>query len=283
MTPGSIAIATCRRWPAPSAGLARLIAALRDSGLRVDVQPWQEDVEAFAKAALILPLATWDYAADPDGFAAWLAKVTSMGGRFANPVALMLWNLNKSYLRDLAAGGVPVVPSVLLDHATGAGVQAAMSREGWRHAVVKPAIGQSGHGVARILPDTPLPALPDAPLLLQPYIEGATAGETSLIFVAGRFSHAVRRVPAPGDWRANTGYGASVVATDPSPAQLDLARQALATLAAPPLYARVDLYAGQDGPILAELELIEPALFLDYAAPTATAQLVQELRSAARI
>ncbi len=45
---------------------------------------------------------------------------------------------------------------------------------------------------------------------------------------------------------------------------------ALAALAAvpgaggEPLYARVDLLAGDDGPVVLELELVEPSLFLEH-------------------
>jgi hypothetical protein len=107
-------------------------------------------------------------------------------------------------------------------------------------------------------------------VMVQPYVTSVDAdGETGMIYIDGAFSHAVRKGPllqAPG------------VATDqlwaleditPRSAAADERAVAEATLDALPwprealLYARVDLVRGIDGaPLLLELELTEPSLFL---------------------
>lgn len=264
MTAPQIAVATCTLWPTLSPGLALLVETLRHAGLRVAVHPWQSGVEAFATADLILPLAVWDYAEAPDAFAAWLDLVEATGRRFANPTALIRWNMNKAYLCDLAAQGVPVVPSVILNAPAPGDIRREMAQRGWHDAVVKPAIGQSGHGVRKITTDTMPCALPRGATVLQPFLPDIAAGEVSLIFIDAAFSHAVRRCPAPNDWRANSQYGASVAPHNPSDLQIALARQVLLTLPAC-LYARVDLVSATGGALVSEVELIEPALFLEYA------------------
>ncbi|TQD32728.1 ATP-grasp domain-containing protein [Rhodobacter capsulatus] len=276
-----IALATCARQPAPTPGLATLIDLLAAEGLAVDHAPWQAGAAPFAGADLVLPLAAWDYAETPQAFADWIAAVAAAGGRFGNPAGLMLWNLHKSYLCDLAQRGVAVVPTLALDRPEAAQIRAELAARGWAQAVLKPAIGQSGLGVTRIAAAGPMPPLPEVPVVLQPFLDQVTAGETSLVFVAGGFSHAVRRNPAAGDFRANTQFGASVQAVDPGAARITLATQALAALTAAPLYARVDLLNTPRGPVISEIELIEPALFLDHAAATMRRGLARRFAAAA--
>lgn len=97
-------------------------------------------------------------------------------------------------------------------------------------------------------------------------------GETSLIYVGGELCHTVRKRPREGDFRVQPSWGGSVAAVEPSAAELEVAAAALAPLAETPLYARVDLVAGEDGgPLLIELELIDPHLFLAEHLDTAAA------------
>ena len=105
--------------------------------------------------------------------------------------------------------------------------------------------------------------------MVQPYLEAVDhEGEIALLYTGGVFSHAVRKAPilAPGG-----GPGAGlyieerITATEPSPEELELAEHALAVVPFPRdelLYARVDLLPG---PVVLEVELTEPSLFLGYA------------------
>jgi hypothetical protein len=104
-------------------------------------------------------------------------------------------------------------------------------------------------------------------MLAQPWIESITSiGEYSLIFFAGAFSHAVSKVPVPGEFRVQPEYGGIIARCDPPAGALEVAAAALAAAPATATYARVDLVAGNDGAFqVIELELIEPALFLAQA------------------
>ncbi len=108
--------------------------------------------------------------------------------------------------------------------------------------------------------------------MLQPYLPAVdTAGETSLLFLGGEYSHAIRKGPmlAGPDFGVEGLYRAeAITARDPSAAERDLAERVLAaTPGWPLLYARVDLIPDPDGaPVLIELELTEPSLFLGTAA-----------------
>lgn len=123
------------------------------------------------------------------------------------------------------------------------------------------------HSATRRLAEGEAPALASYPqgALLQPFVQ-ASFGEVCLIYLAGRYSHAARRRLAPGEWRANSAYGAQIESVTPRPEWLACAEAALRCLPEPPLYARVDGLiseggGGESGFSINEVELIEPALY----------------------
>jgi glutathione synthase/RimK-type ligase-like ATP-grasp enzyme len=115
-------------------------------------------------------------------------------------------------------------------------------------------------------------------MLVQPFVPGiGEHGEWSLVFVDGRFTHAVRKRAAPGDFRVHDDYGGTVEREEPEPALRALAETALATIDQPLLYARVDLVRGRDDqPVVMEMELVEPELFFAHA-PDSAARLVDAM------
>jgi glutathione synthase/RimK-type ligase-like ATP-grasp enzyme len=104
----------------------------------------------------------------------------------------------------------------------------------------------------------------------------AERGERSLIYLGGELSHAVNKQPAEGDYRVQSHYGGEVSRHEPAPAELAVAEAALAQVDEPLTYARVDLVEGEEGPMVIELELIEPELFLGHE-PAAPGRLAEEV------
>lgn len=262
-----LTIATCRRYPEAPENLHGLARALRARGVSVGFRPWQD----FPLTPFLLPLCAWDYAAAPQQFEAWLDAAAQAGSRFANPPALMRWNMHKRYLCDLAARGADVIPTRPAAPQE-SDVRRIMAEEGWREAVLKPAVGQSGRGVVRIGNGAAVPDWAEYRYgaVVQPFVPAVeSAGETSLVFFGGRFSHAVLRRPPPGEWRANSAYGVAVSAAEPPAAALRAAETVLVCLPETPAYARVDGTFDQSRFLLNELELIEPALYLHTAAGAA--------------
>jgi hypothetical protein len=109
--------------------------------------------------------------------------------------------------------------------------------------------------------------------MLQPYMAHVDdAGETALLYIGGRFSHAIRKgamLDGPDLGVAGLYKEERIDPRTPSAAEHAVAEQVLAAVpggTADLLYARVDLVPGPDGaPVLMELELTEPSLFLDYS------------------
>ena len=120
-------------------------------------------------------------------------------------------------------------------------------------------------------------------MIVQPLIgEIARSGEFSLMLFDGEFSHAVVKRPRSGDFRVQYQFGGVTLPSPPPPGGIELARQALAAAPAKATYARVDIVPDDDGTLrIMELELIEPALFLDHA-PDRGAAFVRSILGAAR-
>ncbi|MEO1311595.1 MAG: hypothetical protein AAFV51_11610 [Pseudomonadota bacterium] len=258
----------------------RLLAdALEAKGAEVSLASWTGAFAPFAEADGVVVRSTWDYYDRPAEFRAWIGRLASEAGAAINATGLMLWNLEKSYLHDLAERGAPVVPTAFLaPDADSAAVAETASARGWRRWVLKPAVSASAHGLSLGAPGEEAAALAAAApyraggLMLQPVVESVAAfGEASLVFAGDALVHAVRKRPKAGDIRCQEEYGGLTDTFEPPPAAVRAAEAVFAALDPHPrpVYARVDLV--RDGRALdsdwrlIELELIEPELFLHHA------------------
>jgi glutathione synthase/RimK-type ligase-like ATP-grasp enzyme len=267
-----------------------LAAALGARGHEVAIVAWDDPGFDWAAARLVLLRNPWDYYRRLDEFLAWAARVDAATSLW-NPLAILRWNLHKGYLVELAAAGVPVVPTELVRRGSDFDLAALVARRGWSRGVVKPAVSaDSWETVVFDAGDLAAAAamierrLPERDLMVQPFLESVESdGERCLVFLDGECSHAVRKNPITrgGRW-AGLPEGTPVAAAGD---ELEVARRVLAAApAADLLYARVDLVRDASGaPHLLELEAAEPTLFLaDH--PAGLARLVAgiERRLAAR-
>lgn len=258
-------------------------AALESAGADVTAVPWTDtaDLSAFD---LVLPLVAWGYHLDYPRWLQFLDDVEERQLPMINPPALLRWNGDKAYLAELGDRGVPTVPTLAVDACCDADVEEARRRFASDWLVIKPPISASATGTYRIGPNDDLPADSRAkPMIVQPLIEGiGSTGEYSLMLFDGEFSHAVVKRPRSGDFRVQPHLGGVTLPSPPPPGGIELARRALAAAPAAATYARVDMVPGDDGQLMImELELIEPALFLDHA-HDAGAAFVRSIMSAAR-
>ena len=114
---------------------------------------------------------------------------------------------------------------------------------------------------------------PNRLVMVQPYLPAVDSyGETALLFLDGAYSHAIRKGPmlvGPDLGEVGLYKEETITARLPTPAERKVAEAALAAVPAGVdrlLYARIDLIPGPDGdPLLVELELTEPSLFLGTA------------------
>lgn len=255
------------QWPDV---LARHQAALAGAGVESRSEPWTDHVDrgvALAAAPLVLPLVAWGYHRDHARWTAACAAWARDGVRMLNPPGVLGWNSDKSYLGRLAGRGVPIPPTVWAEAPAEADVDAAFDRFGTDTIVVKPRVSGGAWKTLRLSRGEALTEAPDGPALIQPYLPSIeTEGETSLLFFDGRFSHAVRKTPVPGEFRIQVQFGGRYQSVEPPPEALALAETVLAGIDEDLLYARIDMARDADGGwLLMEAELIEPDLYLAQA------------------
>lgn len=246
---------------------ARKAAALTGAGLAVDERVWTApgDLAAFD---LVLPLFAWGYQRDVARWYDVLDELEAAARRVINPVALLRWNSDKAYLTELAASGVVIVPTIEVTALDDAALDAAREALGVEEVVVKPAISGGADGTHRLGPGARVPV--DATgqrRLVQPMMCGVVeSGEFSLFYFGGRFSHAIVKRPAAGDFRVQEQFGGREMTWEASAEAQTLADAALAAAPVAPVYARIDMVGDGAGTLhIMELELIEPSLFLHHA------------------
>ena len=246
--------------------LERNAEPLRRSGLAVESRSWT-DAGDLTGTALAMPLLVWGYhRAQP----LWLRSIgrwEAEGVNLLNPPSVLRWNGDKTYVGALGERGAPVVPTVYCERVTEAALRDAALSFGTERVVAKPLVSSTAWKTIR-WPGDPVEKGPDGAAMIQPYLPRIeTDGEVSLLYFSGRYSHAIRKVPQPGEFRVQPEYDGIISAHDPAPDERAAAEAILAAVEEPLLYARVDLVRGLTGrPELIELELVEPDLYLGYDA-----------------
>ena len=245
--------------------------ALADSGAGVTPIVWSEPFDA-SGFDLVLPLVAWGYHKHFDRWMAVLDRLEEQGARVRNPIPLLRWNSDKNYLAELYERGIPVVPTEVAERLDEESLVAIRSHFGCADLVVKPPVSASAYLTFRIGKGDPIPEpVRGRQMMVQPWLESITStGEWSLLFFDGQLSHSLSKVPVPGDFRVQPEHGGIIESCAPPAGAESVARAALAAAPAPALYARVDLVVGNCGTLqVIELELIEPALWLDESAEAA--------------
>ena len=249
--------------------------------LDAEIVAWDDATVDWASFDVTILRSTWDYIDRLDEFLGWIDRADSET-QLWNPADVVRWNVDKRYLLDVAAEGVPIVPTdfVAAGEPIPAAVDAARPDSEW---AVKPAVGAGSKGASRCRRDGVRAAV-DAlhagrhTAMVQPYLDQIdVAGETALVHVGDgerlHVSHAFGKaaILRPEGVEMDGEIAVEQIGErTPTVAELDVARAALATAAVQRFgqlaYARVDLVPTADGPALMELELIEPSLYF-HASP----------------
>jgi len=292
---GNLAIVTGEDAPNLTQDGRLLAEAFRDAGFAADPVVWTDSGVDWTAFDVALLRSCWKYYARLDEFRNWLDAVESADVTILNPPDVVRWNLHKSYLTDLEAEGVPVVPTEFVRRDGDRRLESILRNRGWEEAVVKPAVGTSAAGVWKTSAETAgdeqdrfearFPAarrsgdaastasdgdqrLSKRGALVQEFVPAVADGERSLVFFAGEFSHAWRSLRAPEELGVDADFD-ETERYDPSPGvrqrAADAIRAAGGILDVDPTalpYARVDCVV-RDGEFrLMELELVEPYLNL---------------------
>ncbi|MGA7379815.1 MAG: hypothetical protein WBX03_03100 [Terriglobales bacterium] len=263
--------ATCESIPDLTEDDQALIAPLLKGGIEARPAVWSDASVPWPAADAVLIRSCWDYHLRLPEFLAWIASLEQAGVRVWNPPAMLRWNADKIYLRDLERKGVAIVPTLWPEK--GFQLQQELRKYSWTKAVIKPRVSATAYRTvltsagetneAQALADDLLRG-PGA--MVQEFMEEvSTRGEWSLIFFSGKFSHAVLKIPKAGDFRVQHDFGGAERIAKAPDSVIQAASRVIGALESVPLYARVDGVGSGGQFLLMELELIEPALFLKLA------------------
>lgn len=262
-----IALVTCDRFPELHEDDRPVLEALAGLGHDAVAAVWDDRAVDWDRFDLAVVRNPWDYVDRVEDFVAWARSVP----RLANPAGVLAWNVDKRYLAEVAAAGVPVIPTTFV--APGAPTPELPEGE----VVVKPTVSAGARDTLRLADPSAVDAqiahihLSGRTAMVQPYLHAVDdVGETAVIFLGGRHSHAARKGPLlpRGETRVEGLYAIETMTARAATAEeLGVAEAALATVpggSSGLLYARVDLIPDAGGrPNVIEIEVTEPSLFLE--------------------
>jgi glutathione synthase/RimK-type ligase-like ATP-grasp enzyme len=243
-------------------------------GWKIDEVSWTRAEVRWDDFDLVVIRSPWDYSNHPQAFMSVLEQIDRSDAHLANPLDIVRWNLDKSYLKQLEAQDICIVPTLWLKSLDQLGLDTAFEHFATAEVVVKPTIGAGAADTFRLAraatPSTTqmsaLRALHSRPVMVQPFIQAIVElGEYSLFYFNGEFSHSILKLPKAGDFRVQEEHG-GLIRSCPAPASLlEAGQRVLNAIATQLLYARVDfVYLAPDTPAVIELELIEPSLYFAY-------------------
>ncbi|MGA8295942.1 MAG: hypothetical protein WB770_02745 [Acidimicrobiales bacterium] len=268
-----VAIATSERGRRlDQEDLARTLDALSAGGFDAAEGCWDDEAVDWMRFDCVVIRSAWGYADRREEFLSWARTIN----RLANPLSVLKWNTDKRYLADFTSAGVPTVPTTWID--PGSSSSFALPEVDF---VVKPTVGAGGMGAARFGPFDVAHAMEHISALLhegksvmvQPYLRAIERdGERGLIFLGGRFSHAIYKPPllaTRGPFVAGSLTVDIIRPMDATDTDLEFASSVLAAVPGGSerlLYVRVDIASADDGsPLLIELEATEPNLYFNYS------------------
>lgn len=254
--------------------LEPLRVALSEDRVDVEVASWDDDTIDWSRFDAIFLRSTWDYADRIVEFRTWLDAVVEQT-RIVNPIDAVLWSIDKHYLCDLARDGVPVAPTTFVEVGDAVpDLDAAVDV-----FVVKPAVGAGSNGARRCAPDEVTGHVAvlhreGHAAMVQPYLDMIDEhAETALVYLGEggelSYDHAFSKgaILTSANIEQEGGFFAKeeidgCTASDDERALADAVLRSSSVRAIGPLaYARVDLVPTPTGPVLLELELVEPSLY----------------------
>ncbi|MBC8201361.1 MAG: hypothetical protein H8E86_04875 [Planctomycetes bacterium] len=270
----NIALVSCEKLPGWEIDDQPLIDALQAKGATVHRPAWTSSVD-WNQFNLSIIRTTWDYHARINAFISWSKTVP----RLYNNATTVAWNTHKSYLRELEQHGVAIAPTTWIGTNKTIDVQQELNHFGSTSGFIKPQVGACASDTLRFSRDEIGEAqqflLDNAhqDMMLQPYLKSVeTEGELTAIYIDGKFTHGVQKIPVRGDYRVQDDFGATDIPYEFTANELQTMEETL--LSVPKheqlLYARFDYLRNDEGTLLLnELELVEPSLFFRHCEKSA--------------
>jgi glutathione synthase/RimK-type ligase-like ATP-grasp enzyme len=289
-TRGSVALVTCREALGIDYDMPLLLEVVRAAGIAVDEVCWDDESIDWSMYDHVVIRSTWDYHRRYNEFMQWVRSVSSVS-TMSNSLDVITWNTDKHYLAEVAAMGLPVVPTVFIEPGHDDWPDQVHDLLAHGDVVVKPAISAGSNDTERHsninAAQQHISELLSAQrsVMLQPYMDDVDVeSETGLVFIDGKFSHAFAKGALLAQEKNMSGglYAEEEIGVRQATAeQLLIGERAVKWLTSrfgKLLYARVDLLPTAQGPVIIEIELTEPSLYL-LLHPNAASELANALIS----
>lgn len=254
-----------------------LYAPLQRYGWHAETVDWRNNSIDWNRFDAVIIRSCWDYQSDPAQFLTVLATIERSTAKLDNSLEVVRWNLSKTYLRDLEAKGIPIVPTAWFHGLDIAPLLSLFTHWQTPEIILKPVISACADDTFLLTPSTLtqqsatlVRLFQERDCMVQPFIPAiVTEGEYSLFFFGDEYSHTILKTPKSGDFRVQEEHGGQLQRVEPEALLLELSRAALAAIPESTLYARVDWVRTGNGFALMELELIEPSLYFNMDATSA--------------
>ena len=238
---------------------------LAELGIRTDILSWRQTVIDWSAFDAVIIRTPWDYQQYPNEFLEVLSGIETETA-LHNSLEIVRWNLDKTYLRDLAEKGVRIVPTLWRQRYDAAPFANWLDELSTDEVIVKPTVSATAAFTYRLREfDVSLFfVFAEREFLVQPFMSSILdEGEYSLFYFNGEYSHAIVKRPKPADFRVQEEHGGIITEIEADEEMRDAASDVLEHIEEDLLYARVDLVRDDEGKFaLMELELIEPSLYL---------------------
>lgn len=246
--------------------------ALERKGLRVHRTDWTNNDYDWTSTRSVIFRSTWDYTERYEEFLRYIHTVSEKTC-VINPAPIIVWNLDKHYLRDLQQRGVSIPQTIYIEKDTETSLQKLFNQHSFIEAILKPAMSAGARHTYRLNErnltehETLFRQLIHSEaMMLQPFLSSVmTDGEKTLVVIGGRYTHAIIKKAKQGDFRVQDDFGGTVHHYSPTDEEIAFAEHAVSVCDPLPAYARVDILLNGDGePVVSELEMIEPELWFRF-------------------
>jgi glutathione synthase/RimK-type ligase-like ATP-grasp enzyme len=250
-----------------------LLSYLQQKAVDAEIVIWDDELVDWESYDIVVIKSTWDYFNKPMQFRAWLHGMQQREIRMFNSPETILWNIDKSYLKDLEKAGIPTIPTIWLDQNMQTDLPVVMSQLGASEIIIKPRISGASKNTFKVNAHNIVAVqqqfdelIKEEDFMAQPFVPQIMEGEYSFIFFNGLFSHAVKKAPQKDDFRVQHYFGGSITPYIPTDEIKSQAENVANQFAADCLYARVDGILINGILHIIELEVIEPMLYLHFHA-----------------
>ena len=271
-----------------------LTAALDAADQQWQIVNWDDASIDWSQFSIAVLRSTWDYYARLGEFTAWVDRISAQI-TLCNPAEIVRWNVDKRYLQEMSANSIPVMETTFVSQLNDITPELIA-----QDVIIKPVVSAGSNNTARHRNDAIAARAQLNHILasggvamVQPYSPTIdSVGETGLVYLGGKFSHAFGKDAVFGDAKQvhNGVHVQEVITARIAGANEHLLGDSIIKFlinkfGVTPLYARIDMVTNIDGvPEIMEVALTEPSLYLhlDAGSPARAATALANAAIAAR-